>query len=426
MRPPPPQVVRAAAVGVLLTLTWAILHRGVRDPLQIGDVRVYREWGEAIAGGLLPYRDFPVDYPPGALPMFWLPTLFPNYLHGVELLAWACGAGAVVLVALTLGRVAESPWRLYAGVAFAALGPLALGSVTLVRYDLWPVLLTAGALLALVTGRPRLGVVLLAVGTAAKVYPVVLLPLALVHVRRERGAREAAIALGVFAVALLVVLLPFLVAAPDQLLDAVRRQAGRDLQVESLGAGALLLAHQLGAYTPEATASLRSFSLGGSVADATASVLTALQGLAVLAVWVVYARGEGEEPRRLLLASAAAVTAFATFGKVLSPQYLLWLIPLVALVAGRTGVVAAALLGVCVLLTRDLFEVHYDDVIAFRPLSLLVTARDALLVVLYGVLLGGMRLRGDSRHANIRSPWWSASSTPASSSWRRWGTGPSS
>jgi hypothetical protein len=260
---------------------------------------------------------------------------------------------------------------------------------------------------------------LLAVGTAAKVYPVVLLPLALVHVRRERGSREAAIALGVFAAALLAVLLPFLVAAPDQLLDALRRQAGRDLQVESLGAGVLLLAHQLGAYTPEPAASLRSFSLGGSVADATGSALTVLQGLAVLAVWVVYARGEGEEPRRLLLACAAAVTAFATFGKVLSPQYLLWLIPLVALVAGRTGLAAAALLAAAVLLTRDLFEIHYGDVLTFRPPSLLVTARDALLVVLYGVLLGGLRLRGGARHANIRSPWWSASSTPASSSWRR-------
>jgi hypothetical protein len=407
---------RAVALGVALTLSWAILHRGVEDPLQIGDVSLYQLYGEHLADGLLPYRDFALEYPPGALPYFWLPRLASDYLHGIELLAWACGAGTVALVALTLARVTESPRRLYAGVAFAAVGPLALGSVTLVRYDLWPALLTAGALLALVAGRPRLGLGLLAVGAAVKVYPLVLLPIALVHVRREWGMRKAGIALGAFAIVLALVVGPFLVFAGHGLVDTFSRQAGRDLQVESLGAGALLLLHQLGAYTPQATNSLSSFSLGGSVADAVATASTILQGLAVLAVWIVYARRDvpDDEPRRLLLASAAAVAAFVTFGKVLSPQYLLWLIPLVALVAGRTGIAAAALLGVSLLATRELFPGHYGDVVAFRPLSLLVTVRDALLVALYGVLIGA--LRRAPPHANIRSSWWSASSTPASSS----------
>jgi hypothetical protein len=387
---------RAVGLGVGLTLSWAILHGGVNDPLQIGDVSLYQRYGEHLADGLLPYRDFALEYPPGALPLFWLPKLAPSYLHGVELLAWACGAGAVALVALTLARVAAPPLCLYAGVAFAALGPLALGSVTLVRYDLWPALLTAGALLALVAGRPRLGLGLLAVGAAAKVYPLVLVPIALVYVRRERGMREAGIALAVCATVLALVVGPFLLFAGDGLLDTISRQAGRDLQVESLGAGVLLLLHQLGAYTPEATNSLRSFSLGGSVADAVATALTILQALAVLAVWIAYASRDmrDAEPRRLLLASAAAVVAFVTFGKVLSPQYLLWLIPLVALVAGRTGIAAAALLGVSLLVTRELFPGHYGDVVAFAPLSMLITVRDALLVVLYCVLLAGLAAVG--------------------------------
>jgi hypothetical protein len=404
---------------VALTLTWVVLHRRVEDPLQIGDINVYAGYGRAIAHGLMPYRDFPLNYPPGSLPMFWLPTLGPRYLHSFELLAWACGAGTVALVALTLGRLTDWPRRVYLGVAFAALGPVALGTVTLVRYDTFPALLTAGALLCLVVGRPRVGIGLLALGTAAKLYPLVVLPIALLYVRRTRGMREAAIGFGVFAVVLALVVVPFLVAAPDQLLEAFRRQSGRDLQVESLGSGVLILAHQLGIYTPQPTNSLQSFSIGGSVADLTASVLTVLQGLSVLCVWVVYARVRERDgdPQRMLLAAAAAVTAFVAFGKVLSPQYLLWLIPLVALMAGRTGIAAGILLGISLLLTRDLFEFHYIDVITFKPLSLIVTVRDLLLVGLYGVLLAG--LQGGRRHANIRSPWWSASSTPASSSRRR-------
>ena len=43
----------------------------------IGDVRFYETWGGLMAGHLVPYRDFRIEYPPGALPMF----LGPVYLR---------------------------------------------------------------------------------------------------------------------------------------------------------------------------------------------------------------------------------------------------------------------------------------------------------------------------------------------------------
>src|SRR5215218_11178521 len=42
------------------------------------DLATYREAGEAILVGKVPYRDFFIEYPPGSLPAFVLPTLFPT------------------------------------------------------------------------------------------------------------------------------------------------------------------------------------------------------------------------------------------------------------------------------------------------------------------------------------------------------------
>jgi hypothetical protein len=117
--------------------------------------------------------------------------------------------------------------------------------VILSRFDLWPAALAAGGIAALAYSRLRLGHVLLGIGAAAKFYPAVLLPLAVAHAWKTRGRREAlaclSLAVGVFAL----VFLPFVVVAPGGVWHSVSVQLGRPLQVESLGAAFLLVAHNV-------------------------------------------------------------------------------------------------------------------------------------------------------------------------------------
>ncbi len=392
----------AAAGACLFLAAWWALHQGFYQREQIVDLPVYEKYGEAMTRGDVPYRDFAVEYPPGALPVFVVPALgdgdSADYRLRFEGLMAAFGALAVVCVALALAALGAGLGRLVAGVAFAALAPLLLGSVVLSRFDLWPTAVVAGALAALLSGRLRLGSGLLGLGVAVKLWPGVLVPLVLAYVWRSHGRREALVCAGVFGAVVLACFLPFLLLAPGDVLESVWRQARRPLQIESIGSAVLLAAHHALGLDLTMKSSSGSQNLDGGLPAALAVVHGLVQLGAVVALWVVFACGSATR-ERLVRYSAAAVVAFVALGKVLSPQFLIWLIPLVPLVRGRRGLVASALLAVALVLTQLWFPYRYWD-LALRfdePASWLVLARDLVLVALLIVLIEPLRSRAPTR-----------------------------
>ena len=393
---------QAVALGlILLTLSWGLLHVGFWDRSAIIDTPVYQGFGTKMLDGQVPYRDFPVEYPPAALPAFVLPAVAEDEHYGsaFEILMWTCAVAMVALVAVTLAGVGASSLRLYGATAFVGLAPLALGSVILSRYDLWPAALTVGVLAALVAGRDRLGFGLLGMATAAKLYPGVLVPVAFLWVGKRRGWRDAAIAAAVFLGVVLAIFVPFAVLSPGGLWDSLSSQLGRPLQIESLGSAFLLVAHQLGFYDASVVSTHGSQNLAGSFPDALASILTAVQAIALVLVWVLASRG-GASRERLLALSAAAVVAFIAFGKVLSPQFLIWLLPLVPLVGGPAGLAACGILAATLVATQLWFPYRYWDLVSLGPEAWLVLVRDVLLVGLFAALLLAIRQTREAAHSS--------------------------
>ena len=78
---------------MLFTVSWGLLHAGFWQRTQIVDTPVYQHYGEAVLDGRVPYRDFDLEYPPAALPVFVLPALAraDDYREAFELLMWAAG-----------------------------------------------------------------------------------------------------------------------------------------------------------------------------------------------------------------------------------------------------------------------------------------------------------------------------------------------
>lgn len=393
----------AAVVAALAFLgSWAALHRGFYDDEEIVDIPVYETYGNAIERGKLPYRDFRLEYPPAALPVFALPALVSErgdeaaFRAAFERLMALLGVAAILLAGVLLAGLRASKARTAGALAAIALFPLLLGNVVLTRFDLWPAALVTGALAALVWGRDRLGFAVLGLAVAAKLYPAVLVPVALAYVWRRRGRREALVCLGLLAGVVVLAFLPFLVLAPDGVAYSFGRQLGRPLQIESLGSAVFLAAHHLLGVDLEMRSGHGSQNLAG-LGPAVAGVVLTLAQLAVLA-WIWLRRpGTAEE---LVRWSAAALVAFVALGKVLSPQFLIWLAPLVPLVAGRRGLHAAALLALAMVLTQLWFPYRYWDLaLEFdEAASWLVLARDLVLVGLLVVLVR------DGRRAPARSP----------------------
>ncbi|MFN2628824.1 MAG: hypothetical protein ABR569_09345, partial [Gaiellaceae bacterium] len=97
--------------------SWTLLHRAWWGRYQIVDTVVYQRYGDAMRGGEVPYRDFKLEYPPGALPAFLAPELtarprdFGSYGHAYEKWAAGCGIALVLLCTAALAALRAPPWR---------------------------------------------------------------------------------------------------------------------------------------------------------------------------------------------------------------------------------------------------------------------------------------------------------------------------
>jgi hypothetical protein len=176
--------------------------------------------------------------------------------------------------------------------------------------------------------------------------------------------------------------------SPHGVWSSLAGQATRPLQIESLGASILLAAHQVAGVGLTMDVSHGSNNIVGPVADKLAIGEAVLQALVIAGVWASFLKGPADR-ERLVRTCAACVCAFIVFGKVLSPQYLVWLLPLVPLVRGRRGVAAGALLVVSMLLTQLWFPYRYLDLVyeLDATASWLVLARDLALVALIATLV---------------------------------------
>lgn len=351
------------------------------------DLGIYHRTGEALLRGEIPYRDFFIEYPPGSLPAFVPPALFSDRREAfIDLFSAEMAlvlVAALALVSLTARRLGgPHSWPMPA-LTFAA-GALLLYPVAVTRYD--PVVtlaLAVAALGAALKGRYRvLSYASLGFGAAAKLVPVLaVLPL----VFQRRGAGPG---LAVFFAVIGLFFLPALAFGGPGFVGSFAYHAERGLQVESVAASILMAAGRVGGVAFESGA----FEARGPAAEAAANLslpLTAVLLTATVLAMYRQLRRRGPESLHFPRWAAALILAFMLGSKVLSPQYVLWLLPLVPLCAGGLAGAGLSLLFLAACwATTQVFPTHYGDLLNLRPPGPgLLLLRNALLGALWALLI---------------------------------------
>jgi hypothetical protein len=379
------------AVAVLVFVVCCLFSPGgLLTSWHAADVSYYGQLGGHLRSGEIPYRSLYVEYPPGALPVFVLPAVSQaHYVELFKLLMTILGCAAIVATAAAATALRMSTPRLALALAPLAAAPVLLGSVFLNRFDVWPMLLTVAGLAALLRSRPVAGAVGLALAVVTKVFAAAAVPVVAVYLMRttRSAVRRTTIA---FAAVVAVAVLPFALLGPGGLAFSFYVQLTRHLEIESLAASVLLVADRLGLYHARIVdGTPGSRDLAGALPTALGVATGVVEVAALLAAAVWFAKGPPGRSR-FVVSFATALVGYVAFGKVLSPQYMVWLLPIVPLVGGRRGYAATGLLVAALVLTRLEFEA-WDSINAVGPAVWLLLVRNLTLVALFATLAGGVR-----------------------------------
>ncbi len=401
----------AAGAAALLAAGFALTFLvGPWDDESITDLPLYSAYAQLFLDGYLPYRDVAFEYPPLAWPVLTVAGMAGDQEAYRVAFAGLAVALTVAMVALC-GRLASvTGGDRTAALLGAAAAPLLCGAMLRTHFDLVPVVLTLAALALLCAARPRAGMAVLGVAVAVKLYPLVIAPVALAWLL-ARGQRRAALE-GATALAMVVVAVyaAAAVLSAQGVADSFTYHLDRPVQVESSPAVAMRALDSLGLGTATPNEGFRSDGLDHPASGAVTAVFAALLAAAVALLATAAARVPDE--RALVLASLAATVAFACLGKVLSPQFLVWVVPLMALALAWRMRALAVLSALAVVLTLIEFPGLYRDVVD-RDLGalVLVAVRDLALV---GVVAVAIRSLAEPAPGSARSPWLSRLRLPRS------------
>jgi Glycosyltransferase family 87 len=370
-------------IGVwLLTRALIVSHVGYwqhGSDVQFEDVHTYEVWSDEIAANhALPHEEA-WQYPPGAAFLMLLPRLgWSSFGTSFVAIMLAFDLLGLALLAV-LGRREGS----YTGVWVWLLGMPLLRSLPVLRFDLVPAVIGIASLVA-IHRRPNWFGALAGLGASVKVWPIVVL---FGEWDRRRLLRAVLAAIATVAAVFAISALAF----GDQS-GFLSEQNGRGLQVESVASVPWHLRQIVTGEAPQGVLRFGAWEIDSGPADLVASLLkwVSLAALAASGAWWLARSRAIRRGRRDLTEAAVSrdfvftvVLLLVVTSRVLSPQYMIWLLGLAAVVlaAKRTRLARPAWIVIgATILTTSAYGSADNTVI--RNLALLAATVDASITMI--------------------------------------------
>jgi Glycosyltransferase family 87 len=359
----------------------------------LGDVTIYRGWAKVLETGTYPVHDTQWQYPPAAALVFLVPQVFTHLgvSYIIAFFFFALLADLVIFL-LLLGHanrnaVADSADPHLTGVWAWVIGGFAIGPLVLMRYDVIVTAFAVGGLIAparSVKVRWSLRGALLGFGAMVKAWPG-----ALVLGLPPRGPGRRALG---WAVGTAVVSTGILSLCLTGAFSFLSGQSNRGIEVESVLASPFMVASWFG-YPVKVVHLYGSFQISGpgiSAVSSFAELLTVV-GVCIVLWWrLMRFRPRCWTPALMYDTAFTVLLVLVVTSRVLSPQYLIWLLGLACVVLTENGpmrrgtVMArpACLVIFCVLITQVEFPLLFGEVITAQFWGTMVVAvRNLILVI---------------------------------------------
>ena len=373
---------------------------------------LYFSYAEAMVSGRMPYSGFDAEYPPFAMLLILLPRLI-SWSSFTYQIAFGIEAYFFLLAGLywTYGiaeKYTDKPGRI---ADLYIVFTIILLDFVLDRYDVFPMVMLIGAVYFFTKEKYCAAWFMMALGIVTKLYPAVAAPFFLFYHLIRKDYKNAGKGILICAVTAALCMLPFIIADAGTAFDFLTYHMDRGLQTETLWANVIMLLGHFDIVDISYVFNYGSDNIAGDVPDAVAKVLTPIMLFCLLALYVLYlfvSRKEKEKEAlpALIVLSYLAVMVFMLTNKVLSSQYLVWMIPFTALlvmfVGGEKGRLVMWIFTACIALTQLNLIVNY----AFRdageefglPGILILLARNILLfVITYYIVMAA------SKHLSSKS-----------------------
>ncbi|MDD3735513.1 MAG: glycosyltransferase 87 family protein [Candidatus Pacebacteria bacterium] len=353
------------------------------------DVKLYFSYAQKIFDGQIPYKDFNVVYPPLSLIFFILPYFFAKNFSSYR---FAFGLETIIIFILTIWIISEFAKKINKNsiktiIEFLIiLFPISL--LVIERYDIFPSFLVLLSFYLFYSKKYYLSAFTFACSFLTKLYPIIFLPFLFFYLLKKENTKIG-INFGLtFVFSILAILSPFFllsVGPSESYFYSFTYHLNRSLHIESFWGSLILLLQKtnLKIFQTKTIYPYGSWDLSSPLADNLSKISTPIILIFLILLLYYFLKEDFNEENsfeKLLRYNITSLLVFVSFNKVLSPQFLIWIIPLFVILSSKKE---KFVLFLATLPTLIIYPIIYKNILEKSPFAIsILFLRNILLVYL--------------------------------------------